>query len=267
MLSKTVSLVLGLTFLCLGITLSYFGYLWGEVSPNPAELLGSVLFWIGVVYLLVTFPLRKALRGLSHYLRSPLGASIFIGYVTVHLVLYGFLLEAILASTFGSAYFAVSPAFFVSTNLFSPPSFVNAMLDLAYNPSIVVAMPPIFSAALTCYAISVALLIAALIVVSVGKTREISGLCTTGGKARSFVLLPTLGVVLGASCCLSVAGLVSLIVPSAANLISILWVYFSIYFLLPSLAVLLLYLNLRAIERIIEGLSSTMVNPATKVAA
>jgi len=31
--------------------------------------------------------------------------------------------------------------------------------------------------------------------------------------------------------------------------------------------VLLLYLNLRAIERIIEGLSSTMVNPATKVAA
>jgi len=242
--------------------LSYFGYLWGEASPNLAELMGSLLFWSGTVYLLFAFPFRNLLASLPRYLRTSLGASVFVGYISVHLILYGFLLESIIASIFGSAYLAVSPVFFVSTNVFSPPSFVSAMLDLAYNPSIVVAVPPIFSAALTAYSISVALVIAILVAISVGKTREIGELCTRGKKARSFVLFPAIGVVFGASCCLSVAGLVSLAVPSAAALVSVPWVYYAVYFLLPSLAVLLLYLNLRSIDRILAGFHPPSSGPA-----
>lgn len=242
--------------ICLGAALSYFGYLWGDVTLNPGELLGSFLFWFGIVYLLLTFPFRKVLQAFSDCVRTSLGAGVFAGYLATHLLLYGFLLEVILASIFGSSYLAVSPAFFASTNVFSPPSLTSVMLDLAYNPSIVVAIPPVFSAALSFYAISAGLLIAVLVVASVGKTREISDLCTKGKKARSFVLLPAIGIVFGASCCLSVAGLVSLVVPSAAELTSVLWVYFSIYFLLPSIAMVLLYLNLRSIEGISAGLRS-----------
>ena len=255
---RIAPLALGFTFLCLGVALSYFGFLWGDVQPNPGELLGSVLFWYGVIYLLLTFPFHKAFSGFLNHVRTPLGASVFAGYLAIHLFLYGFLLEVILASMFGNSYLAVSPAFFAATNVFSPPSITSAMLDLAYNPSIVLAIPPVFSAALSFYAISVALMIAVLVVTSVGETREISDLCTKGKKARSFVLLPALGVVFGASCCLSVAGLVSLVVPSAAELTSVLWVYFAIYFLLPSLAIVLLYLNLRSIEMISRSLRSAM---------
>jgi hypothetical protein len=260
----TTPLVLGLSFLFLGVILTYFGYLWGEILPNPSELVGSFLFWSGLVYLLLVFPLRGELKSLSRYLRTVMGASVFVGYVAVHLVLYGFLLDEIIASVFGSSSLAVNQAFFVSTNVFLPPSFLNAMFDLAYNPSIIVAVPPIFSAALTFYAISVALVIGILVVVSVGKTREIGSLCSRGNKAKSFVLLPAIGVVLGASCCLSVAGLVGLVVPSIADLASILWVSLAIYFLLPSFAMLLLYLNLRSIEGIFASLTSA--EPGAKAA-
>lgn len=251
---RIAPLFLGLAFLCLGVALSYFGYLWGDAPLNPGELLGSFLFWSGVVYLLLTFPFRRTFQAFSDSVRTSLGAGVFAGYLAVHLILYGFLLEVILASIFGSSYLAVSPVFFASTNVFSPPSLTSAMLDLAYNPSIIVAIPPVFSAALSFYAISVALLIAFLVVASIGKTREISELCTKGKKARSYVLLPAVGIVFGASCCLSVAGLAGLVVPSVAELTSVLWVYFAIYFLLPSIAVVLLYLNLRSIEGISSGL-------------
>jgi len=254
--------VLGSTLLCLGVVLSYFGYLWGEVTLNPGELLGSFLFWYGVAFLLFAFPFRKAFDGFLNYIRTPLGAGVFAVYIAIHLVLYGFLLEVILASIYGSSYLAVSPAFFAATNVFSPPSFTSALLDLAYNPSIVVAIPPVFSAALSFYAISVALLVAVLVVTSIGETRVIGDICTRGKKARSFVILPTLGIVFGASCCLSVAGLVSLAVPSAVELTSLLWVYFAVYFLLPPLAVVLLYLNLRSIDRISSALRSTLTGQA-----
>lgn len=248
--------LLGLILLSLGVVLSYFGYIWGLISPNPNELVGSFLFWYAIVYLLLTFPLRRAARSFSSYVSKPLGAGVFAGYLAIHLVLYGFLLDAILTSAYGSSAFVVSPAFVVTTNLFSPPSLSSALSDLAYNPSIIMMVPPVFFVALSFYSISVALVIAFLIVASIGKTKEIGELCTRGKKARSFVVLPALGIVFGASCCLSVAGLVSLALPSASLLSSVIWIYYGTYFLFPSVAIVLLYLNLRSIERISAGLRS-----------
>lgn len=238
----------------LGVALSYLGYVWDDISPNPNELLGSVLFWCAVVYLLLSFPFFEATRSFSSYVRRPFVAGVFAGYLAIHLVLYGFLLEGILASVYGSNAFAVSPVFLVTTNVFAPPSLSSAMFDLAYNPSIVVAVPPIFSAALSLYSISVALIIAVLVVASIGKTMEIGRLCTKGKRARTLVALPAIGIVLGASCCLSVAGLISVVVPSTAVLTSVIWAYYFTYFSFPSVAVVLLYLNLRSIERISTNL-------------
>jgi membrane protein implicated in regulation of membrane protease activity len=69
-------------------------------------------------------------------------------------------------------------------------------------------------------------------------------------------VLPALGVVLGASCCLSVAGLVALAVPSASQLSSLLWVYYVTFFLFPLVAAVLLWLNLRSIQSITATLQS-----------
>lgn len=255
---RTAPALLGLALSSLGVVLSYFGYVWESVSPNPNELLGSFLFWYGVVYLLLTFPFRDAAESFLSYVRKPFGGGVFSGYLAVHLILYGFLLEAILTTVYGSRALAVLPAFLVSTNVFSPPSLLSTVFDLAYNPSIVVTVPPVFSAALSFYGISAALVIAVLVVASVGRTREIGELCSRGKRARSFVVLPALGIVFGASCCLSVAGLISLAVPSASSLTSVIWVYYVTYFLFPSAAIVLLYLNFRSIERISAGLRSSL---------
>ena len=246
----------GLLLLIIGIVLSYFGYIWGGLSPNPNELLGSFLFWCAVVYLLLAFPLRKATRTFSSYVRSALGGAVFAAYLAVHLVLYGFLLEAILTSIYGSGALAVSLGFLVTTNVFTPPSLTSVIFDLAYNPSVIMAVPPVFSAALSLYSISIALIIAVLVVANVARTRELGSLCSRANRARSFVVLPALGIVFGASCCLSVAGLVSIAAPSASLLTSVLWIYYVTFFLFPLIAVVLLYLNLRSVESISAALVS-----------
>lgn len=258
---NTTSVILAFISLGLGIALSYLGYVWGDISPNPNELLGSILFWSAIVYLLLAFPLGDATRSFSLYVRRPFVMSVFVCYLAIHLLLYGFLLEGILASIYGRNFFAVLPAFLITTNVFAPPSLSSAIFDLAYNPSIVVTVPPVFSAALSFYSISVALVIALLVVASIGKTMEIGKLCTRARRARSFVVLPALGIVFGASCCLSVAGLISLVVPSAALLTSVIWAYYFTYFFFPAVAVVLLYLNLRSIEKISTGLRSSLSTP------
>ena len=174
----------------------------------------------------------------------------FAGYLAVHLVVYGFVLEGILAAAYGTGGFTVSPGLLVTTDVFSPPSLSSAFFDLAYNPSIVATVPPVFSVALSFYSISMAVAIAVLVVANVARTRELGELCTRWGKARSFVLLPAVGVALGASCCLSVAALLTIVAPSASVLSSNIWVYYTTYFAFPGLAAFLLWFNLRSIRRI-----------------
>jgi hypothetical protein len=173
-----VRFVGGIVVLGLGLVVSYFGYEWGDVTLNPNELLGPLLFWGALVYLLLTIPLRVVVRSFWGYVRRPLDAAVFVAYMAIHLVLYGFLLEAILSTVYGTSLLSVTSGFLISTNVFYPPSVSSAALDLAYNPSIYATVSPVFSVALSFYSLSAALVIAILVVVSIGKTREIGRLST-----------------------------------------------------------------------------------------
>lgn len=246
----------GSTLLLMGLLLSYFGYLWGEASPNPGELLGSLSFWLGFAYLLFAFPLREVAQSLWSSLRRFYGAGLFTCYLAVHLVLYGFVLEGILAVAYPTGVPAVPSGFLVTTDVFFPPSLSSALFDLVYNPSILATVPPVFTVALSFYSIFMAAVIAVLVLANVARTMEVRELCTRWGRARSFVLLPALGVVLGASCCLSVAGLLTIAAPSLSVLESDLWAYYTTYFAFPALAVFLLWFNLRSIRRISARLAS-----------
>jgi hypothetical protein len=253
--SKGVLPVLvGLTAICVGVLLAYFGYLWDMVFPNPGELLGSFFFWFAVVGLLLAYPLREASRDFARSVRTRLGAGVFAGYLAVHLVLYGFLLEAIITVKYGSSLLEFSsPGLLVTTDVFSPPSLTSALFDLSYNPSIIFTNPPVFSAALSFYSISMAFIIDVLVLANIAKTKQLGKLCSGMKRTRSFVLVPALGIVLGASCCLSVAGLVSLYMlplTLTTELASNLLIYYVTYFFLPALAVVILYLNLHSVRRL-----------------
>lgn len=237
-----------------GLVLAYFGYVLGVVSLNVDELFGSGIFWCAVVYLLLAFPFRKALQAFSEYVFTLPGTIVFVFYMAVHLILYGFLFESIVASVFGASTLAVTPSFFVSTNVFLPPSITSALFDVAFNPSIVATLPPIFSVVLSFYSISIAFVIAVLVLANIRQTKELNRVRSAAGKAKVFVVLPAIGIFFGASCCLSVAGVLSLISPTASVILSAPWVFYATYFLLPLVAIVVLYLNLLSVSKISTSL-------------
>jgi len=69
------------------------------------------------------------------------------------------------------------------------------------------------------------------------------------------LVFPGLGIVFGASCCLSVPVLITLAAPTAAALSASLWIYDVTYFFFPLVAVVLLYLNLRSVNRIASNVA------------
>jgi hypothetical protein len=250
----------GISFLVIGILLSYSSYSWGITSLNPSALMGAILFWYAILFLLLAFPLREAASIFYRQVRTFFGAGVFSIYLTIHLLLYGFLLEAILASVFGQPAFSLSPRIYVNVNVFMPPSLLNMLLGLAYNPSITAVLTPAIGATLSLYGIAVALLIGLLLVANIGRTRELGELCTRGEKAGSFIILPTIGIVLGASCCLSVPFLITLAEPSAALLASAIWIYYATYFFFPAFTGTILYINLYAVGRASTRLQSPAIN-------
>ncbi len=253
----TVSLV---TAAATGFALTYFSYEFAAISPNIFEILGAGLFWCAVVFLLLAFPLRRAAKAFSKYAPTPAGVLVFVGYLVVHLLLYGFVFEAILDSIYGSGV-PVPQGLFVSTVLFVPQSLLNAAADVMFYPSIVVTVPPTLAAALSFYNVSIALVIAVLVLANIGEARELNRARTAAGKARVFVLLPSVGILFGASCCLSVAGVLGVISPTALAIVSAGWVYYGTYFVLPLFAIAFLYLNLVSIMKVSTGLPAVPTLP------
>lgn len=240
----------GAAALVLGLAVSFMGSYTGSSVFDPNEVVGPALFWLAIGALLFAIPLRRAAQTFLPAVRRPLGVGVFFGYLTVHLLLYGFLLDAVFAAAYGEATLAQGFAAVVSTNVFLPPSPVALFFDLTYNPAMVISFPPVFGVALTFYAVAVAVVIAVLVLANVERARRLGELRTRTRKARSYFVVPVVGIVLGASCCLSVAGVVTLAVPAAATITSIAWIYYLTYFFFPALAAVLLQLNLRSIERL-----------------
>lgn len=247
----------GISFVGLAVLTSFFAYLWGGTSPNPAELLAPGLFWYSVTLLLLAYPLRNALDAFIRSIKTTLGVGVFVAYMVLHIVLYGYMLESILVSFFDEPFVAAHTSIFVTTSVFAPPSLTNAVLALWFNPWVTITVPPSFSDALSFYSLDIAFLIAILIVANIGKTRELGRLCSTRMRTRAMVLFPALGIVLGASCCLSIPILIVIGTPSLVAVTSFLWLYDVTYFLFPLFAVVILYLNLHSVEKIAANIETT----------
>ncbi|MEM0120364.1 MAG: hypothetical protein QW514_08875 [Thermoprotei archaeon] len=239
----------------LGVLLSYAAYFNGpKYGFNTWEGLGSLIFWYSLVYLIFRFPLRSTLPVFLRHLRSRAGVLAGSLYVAFHLLLYGFILEVILVRVYAPSFGGVPAAVWVNTNLVLPPNLENTLLGLTYSPSITLSIPPIFGAVLSLYSISAAFIIAVLVVANVGLIREV-GSCSLGLKSRVYVGLPVLGVVLGASCCLSPPLLLALVAPVTAAVTYSLPAYYATYFTFPPLAILALYLNQRSVSRLVRRVS------------
>ncbi len=233
----------------MGATVAYLGSFRNVSQLNLDEILGPLIFWYAVLLLIFAFPLRDIFRTSCRALRTKAGTFIFWPYLALHLFVYGFLLEAILVGIYGMT-FALSPSVTAVTDVFSPPSVVNTLLDLSYSPSATFTLPPVLSGAFSLYGVCVAIVIAVLVVANVVGVQELGRLRTASQTAAAFVVLPATGVILGASCCLSVPALVALVFPTIARSTSFQWVYSITYFFFPAFAGAVLYVNARSIRKI-----------------
>lgn len=261
---SSVLLFQGIVFLSLGAFVAYLGSLRDVSQLNLDEIIGPLIFWYAVLLLLFAFPLRRAFVTSYRALRTRVGASIFWPYLTLHLFVYGFLLEAVLVGIYGMT-FALTPSITAVTDVFSPPSVINTLLDLSYSPSAIFTLPPVLSGALSLYSVCVAVVIGVLVVANVVGVLDLGKLRSGGQKTAAFIILPAMGVILGASCCLSVPALVALTFPSVASSASFQWVYSVTYFLFPAFAGVVLYVNVRSIQGIAERMGSEGVSTEAKV--
>ena len=177
----------------------------------------------------------------------------------MHLIVYGFILEGIVASAYPEYYsFPVKSAIVVTSVPIYPASFFDAFFGLFIYPNISLVIPPLFGASLSLYSIVMAVIIAILVVSSILKSIELKDVCSLRRKSTSFVIVPLIGVIGGASCCLSLPIFLALLAAPAAVLASpsLITAYYIAYFLFPLATVIALKLNLDVINKI--GLKLTM---------
>ncbi|MDG7018673.1 MAG: hypothetical protein JRN73_10020 [Nitrososphaerota archaeon] len=232
-----------------GVFISSYAYLSPEAALNPYEAVGSVALWGGAFLLLTALFLSGPFRLAAKYLQTRAGAAVGAAYLTAHLLLYGFLLEWILVEAYKIQPFVLSSVAFVTTDVLYPATLANVLLGDAFSPSISFQFPPIYEASLSLFAIFMAVVIDVLILANVAKVKEIR----TGSwmaKSRAYAAMPLAGVVLGASCCMSLPALLGLVSPSLSDAASSSWAFYVAYFAFPPLAVVVLKLNLDLASRI-----------------
>jgi hypothetical protein len=238
----------GAVFLVLGIVVTYLGYESTAIFLSQ-EVIGPILFWYAVALLALVFPLRIPMKACLQSLSTRLGSLVFVAYLAIHLIVYGFVLELILSAVYGVG-FSLSPSLTVATEIFRPPTSLNILYDIAFNPSISFDLPPVLSGAVSTYAIAVAVLVDVLILANVSKAIELGRLTTVLATAKSYFVIPLVGLVLGAACCVSVPALVSYAYPAILLSSSFDWIYDATYFFFPAFALVILYLNFYSMCRI-----------------
>ena len=150
----------------------------------------SFLFWFSIAALVIVFPLKNVADLFVQYIRKPRGALLFVGYLSVHLFLYGLLLEGLVAYSFKEP----SVVNQISVNLASiplyPASLSSVLAGFGFNPSLESFLPPVFVLALSFYTITLSLFIAVLVLTNIMKVVEIGKVCSTALKSRTLVVLP-----------------------------------------------------------------------------
>lgn len=244
----------------LSVALSYYSYFANVSSPfNPYEALASIIFWIAVVPLIFSFPLRSIFVQFANYLRTIRGVVAFLSYLSVHLILYGLLLEGVLAYIYKIPAVTTEFSYYFSSTPFYPLSPASIVTGLGFNPSLSLIFPPTYNLALSLYSISLAFIIAIIVTSNVMRVTELGKMCTIAQKSRALVLLPALGVIGGAACCLSLPVLISLATPAAVALSYSPTAYYIAYFVFPPAAAIGLKFNMDSTNRIATNLENFAV--------
>ncbi len=223
----------------------------GNSQASYAPLLLSsiiaIVFWALILLAVFGFVLKNVVMEFSGIMKERLWAKIlFPLYLFVHLIVYGIVLEKILVIVFGPPDYSVGRTIFVQLGgAFYPHTPLNALIQLTLNPSVVIFLPPFYGLELTLFSFSSATIIATLIVVHLDRLMHNAKLIRRAGGS---VIYPLIGIVGGASCCISLPGLFLDFTPLAYSILLIsFWVDVLnvLYYLLPISVIVFLAAGLK----------------------
>ncbi len=207
----------------------------GFGTAQTVSVLLLVAFWSILVLLVFGVLLAGAVGSFFRILKRSLWAkALFPAYLAVHLVIYGIVLERITTILEGAPPLSFGPqAFMVFNFYFFPHTLFNTLLQMTQNPGIVIILPPFYGVTLGPFAIFSAVLIGLLVTVHIDRILHLSGRIR---KAGGSVVYPAVGIVGGASCCISLPDIAASASPFALAIFSTpLWVnlLYILYYLLP----------------------------------
>ena len=242
--------------LAMSFPLADFAYSASEIGAfTYVQGLASFLFWFSIISLVFLFPLRYVASLFRQYIRKPKGAALFGSYISIHLVLYGIILEGIVAYAFKVPSLVNQLNVSVASVPLFPVNLSSILAGFGFNPSIDLFIPPFFVLAVSFYTVSLSIIIAVLVLTNVMKVVEIGKMCGVALKSRTLVVLPALGVIGGAACCLSLPILISLAAPTAAVISNNATVWYAAYFIFPSATAVGLKYNMDSTMRIASKMS------------
>jgi hypothetical protein len=250
-----VCLLVSSAFVAISFSLAYAAYFANPPFEfNYIETLASLSFWAPVLLLVFLFPLKSTLALFSRYIRTARGVLVFATYLVAHLILYGLLLEMILDYPHKFPEITSQSTISVTSSVLYPLSFPAMLTSFGFYPSLSILLPPSFNLVLSLYSFTLALVIAILVAVNVMRVLDLGKMCAITQRARAFVLLPALGVIGGAACCLSLPLLIALAAPTAVLFSDSPVVYYTAYILFPCAAALGLKFNLDSMNRMASSL-------------
>lgn len=255
-----VALALATLGLTVSLFIDYLSYFQNISSPfNGSQAFASLLFWSVILGLSFAFPLRMTAKAFRSYIKTARGISVYVVYTSLHILVYGIILETIVATIF--PYFwdiSVQAGLVISSQPLYPYSTLSLFGNFFFNPNLVALVPPIFDISLSLYSICMAIIIGVLVQVNVMRTIELRNTCSIIRRSTTFIALPVIGVVGGASCCLSLPLFVTLLAAPSISLASpsIISAYFLTYFLFPPSTAVILKLNFDSTNRVKRALSA-----------
>jgi len=192
-----------------------------------------LLFWV-IAFAAALLLFRHHLPRFATIIKNWKWAGVFTAYLTVHLFVYGLLLEKIFVTAYGYPLPFQGNYVYVSfVTFYYPHTLLNALIEILENPTIVI-VSGVYGIALSAYALMSAFIIGMLVVLHL---HFLSKAAPSFRRAGATVLYPTVGVVAGASCCISLPELlINYTAVSAAILGSALLsnTLIVLYFVLPA---------------------------------
>ncbi|MCL5067510.1 MAG: hypothetical protein M1368_04050 [Thaumarchaeota archaeon] len=236
--------------IAISVVLSFSAYYDQQLTGfNPYLTLASLIFWMSILAISFRNLLLGAFESFTDSIsRSGKSAGVFVSYISVHLLVYGFILEAIVAAFLPHQYsFPIQYSAVLSSIPIYPPSLLDSIFSMFVYPSIAITIPPMFGLELSLYSISLALIIAVLVTSNVMSAFDLKNVCTLQRRSVAYFALPIIGVVGGASCCLSLPIFIALLAAPVATALaspSIIIAYYVTYFVFPPATAVALKLNL-----------------------